>query len=58
MKPQERPAAHEEPRQAPLRKPYQKPKLEAYGDLTEITKANVGTHMNDGATHPNKHFTS
>jgi hypothetical protein len=58
MKPQEPPAAHEESRKAPTRKAYQKPKLEAYGDLAEITKSNTGTHMNDGAAHPNKHFTS
>jgi hypothetical protein len=29
-----------------------------YGDLAEITKAVAGSNMNDGAGHPNKHFTS
>jgi hypothetical protein len=58
MKPQEPPAAPEPSRQAPTRKAYQKPQLEAYGDLAEITKSILGTHMSDGAGHPNKHFTS
>lgn len=41
----------------PTRKPYEKPRLEVYGDLADIAKAtNKGTKP-DGATHPNKHFT-
>ena len=42
----------------PTRKPYQKPQLQVYGDLAEITKSLSGTQTNDGAGHPNKHFTS
>ncbi len=42
----------------PTRKPYQKPQLQVYGDLAEITKSLSGTQTNDGAAHPNKHFTS
>jgi hypothetical protein len=42
----------------PPRKPYDKPRLEVYGDLAEIAKSlNAGTKM-DGSGHPNKHFTS
>ena len=40
------------------RKAYEKPQLQVYGDLAEITKAVAGTNTNDGAGHPNKHFTS
>jgi hypothetical protein len=41
-----------------VKKPYEKPLLQIYGDLSEIVKSNTGTNMNDGAGHPNKHFTS
>ena len=42
----------------PLRKPYDKPRLEVYGGLAEISKSlNMGS-VNDGAGHPNKHFTN
>lgn len=40
------------------RKPYEKPVLQIYGELTEITQATMLTGANDGATHPNKHFTT
>lgn len=44
--------------QAPARKPYQKPQLQVYGDLSEITRSITGSKDRDGAGHPNKHFTS
>ena len=40
------------------RKRYEKPMLEMYGDLAEITQSLKGKNMKDGASHPNKHFTS
>jgi hypothetical protein len=43
---------------APDRKPYEKPVLQVYGDLSELTQSMTGSMMNDGAGHPNKHFTS
>ena len=39
------------------RKEYRKPVFQVYGDLTELTRAIIGTQANDGATHPNQHFT-
>ena len=57
-KPQDQRSAEERVDQAPARRPYQKPALQAYGDLAEITKGIVGTKTNDGSGHPNKHFTS
>jgi hypothetical protein len=39
------------------RKPYEKPRLEVYGDLADVSKTVAGTKNNDGSTHPNKHFT-
>jgi hypothetical protein len=39
------------------RKPYEKPVLQIYGELTEITQATRLTGQNDGGAHPNKHFT-
>ena len=41
-----------------LRKPYEKPVLEIYGALAEITQATMLSGTPDGAAHPNKHFTS
>ena len=32
--------------------------LQVYGNLTDLAKTIVGTKTNDGAGHPNKHFTS
>ena len=40
------------------RKRYEKPVLEMYGDLAEITQSVKGKNMKDGASHVNKHFTS
>ena len=40
------------------RKAYHKPRLQVYGDLTEVTLGKIGTKTNDGSGHPNKHFTS
>ena len=57
-KPQDIPATDERPSQAPARKAYQKPELQVYGDLAEITKTIMGTMTNDGSGHPNKHFTT
>jgi hypothetical protein len=58
MKPQDPPASDERSGETPKRKEYQKPELQIYGDLAEITKAAMGTNAMDGGTHPNKHFTS
>lgn len=58
MKPQDPPAPEEKSSQLPSRKAYQKPQLQVYGDLAEIVKSVLGTNMNDGTGHPNKHFTS
>lgn len=41
-----------------LRKSYERPVLQIYGDLTEITQATMLGGNNDGSGHPNKHFTS
>jgi hypothetical protein len=58
MKPQA-PCAPDDPSgQAPKRKAYRKPLLKVYGDLTEITQNVKFTMTNDGAGHPNQHFTS
>ena len=40
------------------RKRYEKPVLEMYGDLAEITQSVKGKNKKDGARHVNKHFTS
>jgi hypothetical protein len=50
--------ADEHPNQNVPRKVYEKPRLEVYGDLTEISKSIVGNMLNDGSAHSNKHFTS
>jgi hypothetical protein len=42
----------------PRKLAYQKPRLQTYGDLTEITQGKTGAKANDGAGHPNMHFTS
>jgi hypothetical protein len=42
----------------PARKAYEKPRLEVYGDLAEISKSLAGGTRNDGSGHPNKHFTN
>jgi hypothetical protein len=58
MKPQDTSASPEESTRVPARKAYQKPQLQVYGDLTEITQSVMGSMMNDGSGHPNMHFTS
>jgi hypothetical protein len=40
------------------RKPYEKPRIEVYGDLADIAKSKSSGSTNDGSGHPNKHFTS
>jgi hypothetical protein len=40
------------------RKAYEKPVLQIYGELTEMTQATMLSGVNDGAAHPNKHFTA
>jgi hypothetical protein len=57
-KPQDTPASDERPIEAPTRKAYQKPQLQIYGDLADITKTLMANMTNDGSGHPNKHFTS
>lgn len=42
----------------PARKAYQKPRLQVYGDLAEMTKSKTGSKAADGAGHPNMHYTS
>lgn len=58
MKPQDIASADEHPGQKAPRKAYEKPRLEVYGDLAEISKTVAGSMLNDGAGHPNMHFTS
>ncbi|HEY1909792.1 MAG TPA: lasso RiPP family leader peptide-containing protein [Vicinamibacterales bacterium] len=58
MEPRETPASGERTTQAPARKVYQKPSLEVYGDLAEITQGIAGSKTKDGSAHPNMHFTS
>jgi hypothetical protein len=58
MKPQDTPASEERSSQPPARKPYQKPQLQVYGDLAEITQGLKGSATNDGTGHPNQHYTS
>ena len=57
MKPQDIPASDEQSSQAPARKPYQKPQLQIYGDLAEITKTVKSTKTDDGG-HGAHNFTS
>ena len=58
MKPPTTPVSPDESSQPPARKPYRAPQLQVYGDLAEITQTVTGTKTNDGAGHPNMHFTS
>ena len=57
MQPKSPSRSEQDARPAP-RKSYRKPKLQAYGDLTEVTKTLSGSKTNDGSGHPNKHYTS
>jgi hypothetical protein len=56
--PHNTPASDQGTSRAPARKSYQKPQLQIYGDLAEITKSKNGTTANDGAGAPNMHYTS
>ena len=58
MEPHDTPGSDERSSQAPARKVYQKPQLQVYGDLSEITQNVSGSKDRDGGGHPNKHFTS
>lgn len=58
MKPPEIPSSDDQSSRPPARKTYQKPQLQVYGDLAEITKSVLGSKTNDGSGHPNKHSTS
>jgi hypothetical protein len=58
MTPRDIPADDDSTSRTPARRPYTKPQLQVYGDLAEITKAVLGSKTNDGAGHPNRHFTS
>jgi hypothetical protein len=58
MKPEHKPEGDAQPALASTRKAYQKPELQVYGDLAEITRNVNMTKTPDGTGHPNKHFTS
>ena len=58
IKPDDTHASDEGSSQAPTRKAYQKPHLQVYGDLAEITKGQTSGAKSDGTGHPNKHFTN
>jgi hypothetical protein len=58
MEPYNTPVSDRGTSQAPARKAYQKPQLQIYGDLAEITKAAFGTTANDGQGATNMHYTS
>jgi hypothetical protein len=46
-----------EPSARPIsRKAYEKPVLQVYGHLTEITQSMRFFGMNDGGSHPNRHY--
>jgi hypothetical protein len=59
MNEQEKPGVADASPAAPgSRKAYEKPVLQIYGELAKITQATMLSGTNDGAAHPNKHFTS
>jgi hypothetical protein len=58
METQNPPVAATSPAEPPARKPYEAPQLQVYGDLIEITGGQLGGSMQDGAAHPNRHFTA
>jgi hypothetical protein len=58
MTPQDTPASDDRATQALRRKAYQKPQLQIYGDLAEITQSVKTSGKIDGGSHPNQHFTS
>ena len=51
-------AVTDDPSQAPARKPYHKPELHVYGDLSKITQSVNKNNAPDGGSTPNKHATS
>ena len=53
----DRPKAEQSAHKPEPRKPYVEPRLEVYGDLADISKSVAGSSSNDGAGHPNRHFT-
>jgi hypothetical protein len=58
MEEQDTPGAAERPSARPAaRKAYEKPSLQVYGDLTEITQSMRFFGKNDGAAHANRHYT-
>ena len=57
MEPQ-KPPTPDEPTTPRARKPYEAPRLQVYGDLTEITRGKNTGSLNDGSGHPNMHGTS
>jgi hypothetical protein len=58
MKPHDTPVPDDRPDGKQARKVYQKPELQVYGDLAEITKSLQGSNQTDNGTHNNKHYTS
>jgi hypothetical protein len=58
MKPHDTPVSDDRADEKPPRKAYQKPELQVYGDLAEITKSAQGSNATDNGTHNNKHYTS
>jgi hypothetical protein len=58
MKSPDTPDADERSSPAPTRKAYQKPQLQIYGDLAEITQSQTTLANSDGGTHPNKRHTN
>ena len=57
MKPPETARPDDASRPKAPRKRYEKPRLERYGDLTEISKTVASGTKLDGSGHPNKRFT-
>jgi hypothetical protein len=58
MDPQDPPTSNEQPIEPRTRKPYEKPLLQVYGELSEIAQGLAKGKLQDGSGHPNKHFTS
>jgi len=57
-KPQDAPLTSDAAKTTGELKPYKRPQLQVYGDLAAITQMINTTGITDGASHPNKHFTS
>lgn len=58
MKPEQDAGTDERPDGKPLRKAYEIPRLDVYGELGEIAQSLRKGGVSDGSGHPNKHFTS